>query len=127
MFYKVSGWLLTAERADSAKLTFPLMSAMTTALLTNLDFVGLMRSFLSYEMVARAPALRCAATSPMLWRKKMFRGELYESEEALVGLRPRLDGWSSRSSSAFLSEVHEIFCALPNAILAVIEAPPRLI
>eukprot|EP00972_Heterocapsa_arctica_P037299 5490102-Heterocapsa_arctica.AAC.1 len=78
-------------------------------------------------MVARASAFRCAATSPMLWKKKLLRGELFESEEALMGLRPRLDDWFSRSSSAFLIGVHEIICAMPNAILAVNEAPPKFI
>eukprot|EP00972_Heterocapsa_arctica_P083905 12362943-Heterocapsa_arctica.AAC.1 len=78
-------------------------------------------------MIARASAFRCAATSPMLWKKKLFRDELIESEEALMGLRLRLDDWFSRSSSAYLIRVREIICAMPNAILAVNEAPPKLI
>eukprot|EP00972_Heterocapsa_arctica_P005806 857461-Heterocapsa_arctica.AAC.1 len=78
-------------------------------------------------MVARAAAFRCAATSPMLWNEKRRREELLESDEALLILRPRLDDWFRRSSSAYLLEVHGMICALPTVIAAVNEVPPNLI
>eukprot|EP00972_Heterocapsa_arctica_P098185 14490888-Heterocapsa_arctica.AAC.1 len=78
-------------------------------------------------MVARAAAFRCAATSPMLWKEKLRREELFESEEALLRLRPRHDKWFRRSSSAYLLEVHGMICAMPIVIKAVNEAPPKLI
>eukprot|EP00972_Heterocapsa_arctica_P074687 11021639-Heterocapsa_arctica.AAC.1 len=63
----------------------------------------------------------------MLWTEQRRRDELLESDEALMGLRPRLDDWFGRSSSAYLLEVHGMICAMPAVIAAVNEAPPRLI